>query len=588
MERSKVVLIGLLVACLPLAVATGLGGPGGVALAAVGVVTYSALSRLRARAAPDRAWAAPVASFRFTGAAPRRVGRGGVPAALGRVESRRLLDSVALWAGVWLGVLAVWLLGWVWSDDTGGDIGRVAELVPWVVHPLVGMVLVASHRARTRARRDGTTELFATCPVTEHQRDVAHLATAWVGVVASVATAAALLVTYRLRAELVWGPFGPRQLALVVGAGTLALGAAAFGVLLARWAPWGIAPVAALAAIGVLVLQLPSWGGQDGSGLAQLSTAPVLEGFDWLDSTFRSTRWVAHEAWIASLVVLVVAVLWWAGTRSRAHAALGVLAVSLVVVTGWAATRPTSDADTDRLVSMITEPERHQTCVDLGVPFCVYRGAESLVDGFRPHLAAVLDALPPDVDVGDLRFRQGADVRIVDLRDAVAARLAGWEPAPGVPRMKVSTESYDAARFWLALAAVGIADETAPGRVVDLAGQSRGVVAIWAATRGVPLERALVEMASLGAPDEHGDFSGEARPWPPTCLAGPTPVRWALSDLDAARRVMRLPHRDVSLVVRRDWTRWIDPATPTDELLRALGVSPVGVDAGRTPVIESC
>ena len=103
------------------------------------------------------------------------------------------------------------------------------------------------------------------------------------------------------------------------------------------------------------------------------------------------------------------------------------------------------------------EPERHQNCTDLGVPFCVYEDGEPLVDGYRPHLAAVFAALPADVDLGDLTFRQGADVRPNELAPPVRDRLASWTPAPGVPPVKLNTEGYDAARFWSALAATGVA-----------------------------------------------------------------------------------------------------------------------------------
>lgn len=588
MDRTRYALVGLLAASLPVALAGGLGMVGWVFLVVVFGVGYMALTVLRTRTTPDLAWAAPGAgTFEFAPAGPRIAGRVGVAGALGRVEARQMLSSVAFWAGVWFAVLTVWLFGWAWSDE-GGDIGRVAEIVTWVVHPLVGMLLIAAHRARTRARRDGASELFESCPASEHQRDLAHLSTAWVGAVLALLAGVALLLTYRQRSELIWGPFGGRQVAVLLGGGLLAVGAIAFGVLLARWTPWGIAPFVALVVIAIAILQLNVRSAESDSRLTQLSTAPELEGFDHVASAFIVSRWLAHQVWIAMLVLLVAALLWWTGTRRAVHAVVvGVVALALAV-TGWVATRPEPASEVDRVASLIAEPERHQTCTDLGVPFCVYEDGEPLVDGYRPHLAAVFAALPADVDLGDLTFRQGADVRPNELAPPVRDRLASWTPAPGVPPVKLNTEGYDAARFWSALAATGVADETGPGTVVHLGGQSRGVVAIWAATRGVEVGRAVVEMASLGQPDEHGEFSDEARPWPQVCEAGPTPVTWSLNDLIAARTLIRMPEDVVGPVIRDDWDRWIDPSTTTDELLAALDLAPLGEGAMRTPVVESC
>jgi hypothetical protein len=589
MDRSKAVLLGFVLACVPIAISTGTGSLGMLGFAAVGAVAYAVTTSLRGRTVGDAAWAVPAGAFEFVPTVTAPTGRAGpIARALGRVESRRLLDSIAFWSGVWLGAIGVWLFGWAWSDDNGGDIGRVAESIPWIVHPFVGLLLVAVHRARTRARRDGAVELFTACPASEHQRDQAHLATAWVGAVVAVGLGVALLMTYRARADFLWGSLGARALSFVAGAALLAVGATALGVLLGRVAPWGITPVVALVVIGTAILQLNARGGETDLGVEQLSTAPVIERFDWLDSPYRVGRWVAHDVWLAALVLLVVAVLWWVGTRRRSSAFAVVFAALFVAVAGWAATRPIADADVDRIVSMIAEPDRHQDCVDVGVPVCVHEGNDVIVDAFRPHLGAVLAVLPAGAPADPITFRQGADVRIADLPDRAAVELASWTPPADVPPVKLSSEGYDAARFWLALAVAGIAGETSPDRVVDVAGEARGVVAIWAATRGVPVERAVTEMASIAAPDPHGENADEARPWPPVCLAGPTPVQWSYDDLAAARSLIALPHERVASVVQADWGRWTDPATPTADLLAALDVEPLAADERRTPVLAAC
>lgn len=590
MGRSKALVVGLAIGMLPVSLASGLGGLSVLFLAfvgIVGIVGYWLVATVRMRTAgAELTWTPPTGSFAFVAAAPHSASHASVAAALGRVESRRVLDSVAFWTGIGFGGMSVWLFGWEWGDDQGGDIGSFADLTPWLVHPLIGMILVSAHRARTRGRRDGVAELFASCPASEHERDVGHLATAWVGALAVFLIAAASLAAFALRAEVVWGPFGGRQVAQIVGCSFLAVGATALGVLLARSAPWSIAPVVVLVVIGLALVQIPKWGDSDGVGWDQLTTAPPIQGYESLPSRLTAMHWRAHQGWIVALVAVVVCLLLWVGNRRRAQAAALAFAVAAAAAAGWAATRPLSDADVDRIVSMITELERHQECTDFGVPVCTFHGDDALAEAFGPHLTAVLDAVPAGASIDDLVFRQGSDVRVSAFPDPIAARLAGWRPAPGVAPVELTTDGYDAARFWLALAATGVADETAPGTVVDLGGQARGVVVIWLASREVPEQRALTEMASLAPSTDHGQEWYGSRPWPDPCRAGTTPVSWAHSDLEATRQLIAAPEEEVTAVLHARWNEWLDPAIPTDALLEALGAPALAVSLGRTPVTQ--
>ena len=104
-----------------------------------------------------------------------------------------------------------------------------------------------------------------------------------------------------------------------------------------------------------------------------------------------------------------------------------------------------------------------------------------------------------------------------------------------------------------------------------VAGQARGVVAMWLATRAAD-GAALAHSASVDP------WSAEAidRRLPDSHECRVPPVVWSAQDLAAARAVLALPDTQVAPVVRDGWPRWSDPRTGTDELLAALGLRAVG------------
>jgi hypothetical protein len=584
MERMRWVLLGVAIAVAP-GVMTGMGG--GVVLFMAGaaglVLVGGGVVRPRARRRHEAGWE-PAGGFAFvpsTGHVPASAWE--VGGALGRAEARQLFPgSLAFCVGVGFSLVTMVLFGVIWAGDHGGETAAIVEWFPIMVHPLAGMTVVAVHRARTRGRRDGVEELFGSCPATDATRDVAHLRTAWLPALAAATTVLVLLGCYWLRVDLHWGPFGARQAAHVAGSALLAAGAVALGVVLARWAPWQLAPVVAVAAIGLVSLRLAESGGSTSDGAVQLSTIVVS---DEADLRFTAPHWLAHHLWVAGLVLVTVAValLRDRGDRRRVGAVLAVAAVG-AAVTGYAATRPIDHDDAVRIAALIADPAAHQSCAGVDIPICTYDGDGALVGSFAPHVAAVLAGAPAGAVPDGVLLRQGADVDRAVLDPHVAALLPADPPADGVLPVALThnDDAHEAARFWVALAVIGVRNDHQAGEVVDLRGQARGVVALWLATRDLPGDRAhdMSSVSPAGGPEHAWEA---ARPWPDVDVAGPIPVVWALTDLEAARRLIAAPEAELRSALHAGWSEFTDPESSTDDLLAVLGLEPVGPPQGSTP-----
>ncbi len=550
---------------------------------AVALVWWGWTVAQRRRPPRPEGWSSTAqAAYQRASTTPGRA-RARVPIALARVEARELASSPAFGAGLGFCALALFFFGRVWAGDFGGDAPLAFELTPILTHPLAGMVVLASFRGRTRARRDGLEELLTTCPVSDRDRTLGHLLTAWVPALVGLAFAVLLATLIADGAPTTFGTVGARQLAAAVGAGVLCAGAVCLGVALARWLPWTIVPVAAVVAVGFAATNLATRGTRTTEPMRALSTFLVDPE---LDLRLTAPHWLAHHAWIAGLAVLVALVALLRDQRDRSIAAVGVLTVSLTVWAGVAATRPVSTADARRIAALVGDPTQ-QPCRDAGgLAVCTYAGdrrlAAALVDTVRP----VADAAPPGA-LGGWSVMQGFDVRRHHLDPEVQALLTDTRPAHVLPiEFTGHPLALEGLRLWVGLTAVGTFDDAEPVRGAgrDLSGQARGVVALWPATRGADRDVQL-DLTSLGTPQRSGRDTG--RPWPDTCFAGPAPAVWAASDVAAARGLLGLPEAAVLEVLHGAWEHYVSPATTTDELLRALGLAELGV-TGRTGGTGEC
>jgi hypothetical protein len=265
--------------------------------------------------------------------------------------------------------------------------------------------------------------------------------------------------------------------------------------------------------------------------------------------------------------------------RDRTVALLAAVTVVAVAAFGIAATRPMSGGSAERIALAIAHPERVQECTDAGkVSICLYPVHRPLLHRLLVDIAPVEAALP--AAVGHLTLRQRFDDELADLAPEVRRLLSADDLL--VPKGEVTLgfgEDFglpvgDAARD-LAFGALGLPIEPQGPDVTPLvvAGQARGVVALWLVTRGQdasdteeltrsPLPDSL-DAFDRGSTEEAGDCAEPA-------------VVWSAQDLTAARAVVALPASRVTAVLHTEWDRWSDPRTGTDELLAALGLAGVG------------
>lgn len=551
---------------------TGPGILAGLALTGLG---FLFLHGRRSAVLAERSWSAPAtAQVRSGGRAAAPSGRA-VALALGRVEGRQFTNSAWFGAGLSFCLLVIGLFGFVWPGENGGTRQGFVELMPWFAHPLVGMVVLAAYRATTRAARDGADELFETCPATAATRTAGFLLSAAVPVFTLAVFLAVLATAVAFRAPYLHGALDADSLAEALGALVLGAGGVGLGVALGRWVRFGLVPVVTVALIGFLATAVVNGSTPHGwKPLGQLSTAPPA---DLMSPVFSDPPAFWHLLWLIGLtaVVGIVAV---ARHRRDRTVALAAFAAGVVVLgAGIGATRPMSDHSAARIADRIGHPERDQVCAasDGPVEVCVYRYHRALLarvtEQVRPTAAALPAGMTP------LTLRQVFDGTLGDVPPEVRRRL---EPADLVRPAgevalgfgEVSDDPLDTPALALALASLGIPPEPVEDLLPTVvAGQARGVVAMWLATRAAD-GAALAHSASVDP------WSAEAidRRLPDSHECRVPPVVWSAQDRAAARAVLALPDTQVAPVVRDGWPRWSDPRTGTDELLAALGLRAVG------------
>lgn len=546
----------------------GTGGGLFAIVAAAGVVWALYGWVQRRRPALPGGWTPPAKVVFSPAAGPRASSPRRVAAALGRVEARELASSASVGVGLGLSLMLLVLFGLVWAGDYGGDVVSYVELFPIFVHPLAGLLVLAAHRARTRSSRDGTQELYESCPTTEATRTQGHLRTWWVGAVTAGVFLALLTAAVVGRSSFVYGDPGARQLAVFGGAVLLAAGAVALGVCVARWAPWTPAAVLAVVAVGVASVRLATSGERTTHPIRQLST--------WLNEPEVSVHltapsWAAHLLWIFALTGLVITLALLRDHPAPRLLAAAALVLALATVAGITATRPMAAADAARIAAIVNEPMVSQDCSDVsGLLVCAYPPDRALRDHFRTELAPVADAVP-EGSLDGWALRQGAELDRDQLDPAVQRRLTDAPAGPRAIPFEPSAHRHadQGARIWVGLTATGVVDGLAPGATRSLAGRARGVVALWLATRGADADT-TVAMTSFDPDSTDGDTS-YGRPWPNPCYAGPSPVVWAVTDIAAARLLVELPDARVRDVIEDRWELLTDPATTTDELMGLFG-----------------
>jgi hypothetical protein len=531
----------------------------------------------RGRVAADGRWTAPAADR--AGSVLTADDRAGVasPAAvakaLGWVEARELSRSP--WFGIGIGfcVLLLALFGFVFAgEDTGTWDGQLL-LSAWLAYPLVGMVVVAVHRAVTRAARDRADELFEACPTVPATRTAGFLLSAPLPMAVLGGFLVALGFALDASGAHLYGPIGADSIADVAAAVVLGAGGAALGVALGCWVRFGLAPVVAVVAIGFAGIRLNTIGGNGWNPFVPLSTAPAVDGTPPM-FTDRPVWW--HLGWIVGLTAVVGVVALARHRRDRPVAIAGAVAVAVVLAAGVGATRPMSPAAAARIAAAVAQPEADQECAVTGpVEFCVfaiYRGAlAELTDRVAP-IAAVLPA-----DAGRVTLRQVYDGNLGELPPEVRRLLteADLERPDGEVPLGFEGELVEEAGSALAFRVVGLPVEPGDDLLPTVvAGQARGVVALWLATRGLDPDDAATASTAADPVSADAFARGSVQDVEDPCNA--PAVVWSGQDLAAARAVLALPDDDVTRILGDGWEHWTDPRVGTDELLAALGLDPVG------------
>lgn len=556
------------------------GGPpvgvlGLLVAAALAALALTFVRRRQTAVLPERAWSAPAAPQSPSGGRTSVPSGRAVAMALGRVEGRQFTNSAWFAGGIAFCLLMLLLFGFVWAGENAGAWQEFVELLPWFAHPMVGMVVLAAYRATTRASRDGADELFDTCPADPGTRTAGFLLSAAVPVATLGVFLAVLAIAVAFRAPLLQGSLGADSVAVVLGVLVLGAGGVALGVALGRWVRFGLAPVVAVVLIGFVATAVINGSvPHDWKPFGQLSTAPPVSS---LSPVFADKAAFWHLLWLIGLTALVGVVALARHRRDRTVAVAAAATVAVVLAAGFGATGPMPAASAARIADRVASPERHQVCAatDGPVDVCVYRFHRELlgrvIDAVGPTAAALPAGMPR------LTLRQVFDDHPGDLAPEVRRRLTGTDL--GRPAGEVAlgfgyldTELIEGPAFSLALAGLGLPYEPAEElRPMVIAGQARGVVAMWLATRA-PDAAALAAATSV---DRWSADPVDRRLHDSHECSNP-PVVWSPQDRAAARTVLALPATQVAQVVSDGWSRWSDPSTGTDELLAALGLPAVG------------
>lgn len=550
---------------------------------ALGVLVWATVAHRTT--VPDPGWAsstrvpAPAAGPAPVAASPGQTGESTpIVRALVGVEGRLLLTSAAFAVGLGFCALLIALFVFVWGGENTTPWSENLQTMPWLVHPLVGMTVLASHRAVTRGSRDRVDEVLDTCPVPWSVRTLGHLGSAWLPLAVAAGFVAAVIAGTAWQGELVHGPIGVDDGFDVIAALLLPVGGVALGVALGRWFRSTLVPVVAVIGIAFATTGINGIGGQDWNAYTALTTAPTIEG---PSPVFTDRPAGFHLLWIAGLILLVVVAAVVRDRRTRPVLFTGIAAVVVVALAGFGATRPVSDGSARHIADLVAQPEDHQVCLAATdrLEVCTFGHHRDLLAPFTSLVTPVAEALPAPAGSFTLRHRYLGD--LADLPPEVRSLLDGVDldrrPSNEIAVPEVDDVSFDplGTPMIVGLGVVGL--PTAPddhGLPEVVAGQARGVVALWLAVRGVAPERRAVVLTARepASPDPYD--RGLPRSADHTC-AVPSVV-WSAQDLAAARAIVARPDGELAGVLAADWARWTDPSVTTDELLAALGLAPMG------------
>lgn len=498
--------------------------------------------------------------------------------ALGRAEGRQLLWSPWFAGGLGFCAVIVVMFGVIWPEENTDSWAETLQYFPWFVHPLVGMTVLAGHRAATRARRDHTDEVFDVCPVAPETRTSGLVASSWLVVLAAASFLLVLASMLAWRSPALHGPLVADNAGDLAGSLLLCVGGVALGVALGNWIRFALAPVVVVVAVAFATGGINGIGGHGWNPYTNLSTAPTVEA---PSPVFADRPVWSHVLWIGALTAVVVVIAVLRHRRDRRTVSIGVGCVIVALAAAFGATAEMSTKSAERIADFVAYPEAHQECADVTgrVQVCAFEIHREILHRIAADTEAVAAALPPQVK--PLVMRQLYENPLDQLPPEVRRTLPEVLPERPEGELVLTTDidtigTFTGARRDLANGAMGLAVRP-DGDLMPtvIAGQARGVVALWLSVRGLEpdeqIRRTTIADLDPSVSDsfERGSLDGVGDCSVPS-------VVWSAQDLAAARAVIGLEEGLVAGVLETQWERWIDPATGTDELLAALGLPAEG------------
>jgi hypothetical protein len=508
-------------------------------------------------------------------------------ASLARREAGLLLRHPGFGVGLVLSLVGYWVAA---SGERGTAVvlpfSSSLALAPLL---LAWAGLVAVNLGALRARRDRTGELFDSVPLPPVARTAAHLASVLVLAPVVVILAVASYRYWKAQPGAV-GSMGLPHLAQLL---LIVLGAGVSGVLVARWAP--TAAGGPLAVIAIIVLQI-NFGYQDARWrwLHFASGDAYATPFD-----IRHDGW--HLVWLVGLVLLGVMLALARHGLTRQVVAAAAVALALLAVSGWAQTRPPDPTLVAARVDELVRPAAHQVCAPrAGATYCAYPAYRRWITLWAAPVHGVLSVVPAEGRTRPLVVRQRA--LPTDFHDLLPEVAAGLDPAAvwradGIVHPGLGWKLDDhqlTLGFQTAAWAVGLPAAVAwPGEACTAGGQARVVTALWLAGQSTPTAGRVLRsraaaagtgpggggLSGLAPVDALPDYNNSDRPYVPEVGAA---GRGA--DLVSAVALLDRPPGQVASVLRSNWARLTDPATPARVLLDLAGAP---VPAGAADLVPA-